>query len=59
MASGDDAFKLNIDRSLANLTQLNNELSNIGLLGVFAESEDDGLDFLMMTMTKLTSRKSL
>ncbi|MBU2883767.1 hypothetical protein KO525_00830 [Psychrosphaera sp. B3R10] len=45
VASGDDAFKLNIDRSLANLTQLNNELSNIGLLGVFAESEDDGLDF--------------
>lgn len=45
VSSGDNTFKLNIDRSLSNLAALNQQLSNVGLLGVFAESEDDGLDF--------------
>lgn len=44
ISSGDTNIRSNIDNSLANLTILNQQLVAVGLLGIFEEESDDGLD---------------
>lgn len=43
--TGDANIQSSIDTSLTNIKQLNTALASAGLLGVFAESEDDDLNF--------------
>lgn len=43
--SGDPNIKANIDNALGNLKDINRQLAQVGLLGIFEESDDDGLDF--------------
>lgn len=44
VSNNDESLKANIDKSLSELGQLNEQIAIAGLLGVFEEEEDDGFD---------------